>query len=97
MSDPVRIIAGALKAIKAEDEPHRTIMLSAVRAELDAIQGGCPCEQLANQSKQPTSVVTRIFRAPHESTVRITAGCDACTLTGNGATVEMAIRDMHDE
>jgi hypothetical protein len=43
--NPVAIIRGALEAIGAEDKPHRDIMLNAVRAELDTMQGGCPCEQ----------------------------------------------------
>ena len=96
MNDPVRIIAGALKAIQAEDEPHRTIKMRAVIEEAIQILGSCPCEWMADKSGTQTSVVTRIFHAPHESTVRITAGCDACTLAGNGASVLEAMREMHD-
>lgn len=94
--NPVAIIRGALDAIQAEDEQHREIMLNAVRAELDAIQGGCPCERLARKESRATNVVATVFHSVDCDVAQVKKMQDRETLCGQGKSVAEAIRDMHE-
>jgi hypothetical protein len=93
--NPVAIIKGALEAIAHEDEQHQQIMLNAVRAELDAMQGGCPCEQLA-RTHMNTRINTMVWHGLKDDLCQIERITDAETIAGSGKTVAEATRDLHD-
>ena len=80
--------------IDDKPEPHRTIDLNAVRAEIDRLQGGCPCERLAGSTGEARRVTATVVHGHHSPFAQVKVQTDAETLCGEGAAIVDAIRSL---
>lgn len=94
MNEPMPWLRHCLEMIDAKGEPHRTIDLNAVRAEIDRLQGGCPCERLAGSTGEARRVTAMIVHGHHEPFAQVKVQQDAETLQGEAKTISDAIRGL---
>lgn len=94
MNEPMPWLRHCLEMIDAKPEPHRTIDLNAVRAEIDRLQGGCPCERLAGSTGEERCVTAIVVHGHHASFARVRVQNDAETLCGQGPAVADAIQGL---
>ncbi len=94
MNEPMPWLRHCLEMIDAKPEPHRTIDLNAVQAEINRLQGGCPCERLAGNDGRPARLVATVIHGHHTPFAQVDIVQGHEHKIGQGETVADAIQGL---